>query len=237
MEDKTGREFYQTVAISKTNCGMRDDEFTMDSVKHTFYGAFELANAIMAVSTDMASYRGKVVHTMRQTTMLNERQNRQEKVTRMMEFTIENVRPLPDGKSATLTLKDNYTAAIYYKDVLFVPESLTNPEDNYFGVLFAMGAGKLRETTPATRAAIRQHRVTFNMTEDEVLMSVGDPDDTKVTEAGTNEWIYKRSQGKLLHVHFGVDGKVLRTSVSQPATKRARTTSSSRSRKSTARRR
>src|SRR5574344_1050359 len=38
VEDKKGNEFYQNVAISKTNSGMRDDEFVADNAKFSFSG-------------------------------------------------------------------------------------------------------------------------------------------------------------------------------------------------------
>ena len=56
VEDKDGNEFYQNVAISKTNCGMRDDEFVTDNAKYLFKNSFELVDDIMAVN----SYNYKV---------------------------------------------------------------------------------------------------------------------------------------------------------------------------------
>ena len=38
VEDDNGKEFFQTVAISRTNSGMRDEEFEEDNVRHTFLG-------------------------------------------------------------------------------------------------------------------------------------------------------------------------------------------------------
>jgi ferredoxin len=36
VEDENGVQFYQNVAMSKTNCGMRDDEFSVDNEKYLF---------------------------------------------------------------------------------------------------------------------------------------------------------------------------------------------------------
>ena len=55
VADKNGKEFYQNVAMSKTNSGMRDDEFIMDNKKFTFYGSFELADENIATSKEYAS--------------------------------------------------------------------------------------------------------------------------------------------------------------------------------------
>lgn len=42
VEDEEGKQYFQNVALSKINSGMRDDEFIMDKAKYTFYDSFEL---------------------------------------------------------------------------------------------------------------------------------------------------------------------------------------------------
>ena len=219
VEDKNGKEFYQNVAMSKTNCGMRDDEFIMDNTKFTFYGSFELIDGVMAVASDYKKYINKVVHTKYSTTMQNEAggKTRNVKVPRLTEFTIESLRPQSNSNYVTLTLRDNETSKYYQKDVTFVNENVAGDIDgykeDYFGYLFAMGPGKLRNTSTATRAMIRQGRVAVGMTEDEVQMAVGEPDTTAESNNGRYDWIYKRSQGKILIVQFGKAGKVIGTRV------------------------
>lgn len=56
VEDKNGNQFYQNVAMSKTNSGMRDDEFIMDNTKFTFKGSFELIDANVAATGEYAQY-------------------------------------------------------------------------------------------------------------------------------------------------------------------------------------
>ena len=46
------------------------------------------------------------------------------------------------------------------------------------------------------------------MTEDEVQLAVGEPDRTVADSQGRRDWIYLRSNGKLLIVHFDLNGLV-----------------------------
>jgi len=216
VEDDNGNEYYQNVAMSKTNSGMRDDEFVMDNAKFLFAGSFELQDAIMAVSKDLQSYLGKTVHTKYVTDMISKGDGKERKVRvpRMSEFIIENLLPLRNSSYVTLTLKEAESRRIYYKDVTFtnvddVTGDIDGKVEDYFGYLFAMGSGIKRETSQAARAAIRQGRVIVGMTEDEVRLAVGEPDDTAQASNGRFDWIYKRSS-KLLIVQFdGRTGKVI----------------------------
>ena len=57
VEDSDGNQFFQNVAMSKTNCGMRDDEFIMKKTKNLFYGSFALEEA----KTDIAESYNKYI--------------------------------------------------------------------------------------------------------------------------------------------------------------------------------
>lgn len=225
VEDADGNEFYQNVAISKTNSGMRDDEFIMDNAKYLFAGSFELQDDIMAVSKDLESYVGKTVHTKYVTDMISRGDGKERKVRvpRMSEFTIENLLPLRNSSYVTLTLKEAESRRIYFKDVTFtnvddVTGDIDGKKEDYFGYLFGMGSGIKRETSQAARAAIRQGRVIVGMTEDEVRLAVGEPDDTALGNNGRFDWIYKRTS-KLLIVQFdGRTGKVINYKTSSGTT-------------------
>ena len=224
VKDKSGNEFYQTVAISKTNCGMRDDEFINgDKYKFLFANSFELKDAMMIVSANYKDYIGKTVHTKFATKMLNEKMTRTVNVVALSEYTIETVRPHANDRFVTLKLKDNYTSRILYKDVTFklddTVDGVADGKSDYFGYLFAMGKGKEHETSAATRAAIREGRVTFGMSEDEVVMTLGEPENIINDKSGIYRWFYKRTKGKILVVHFAKDGTVEKTTVLQPGQK------------------
>lgn len=220
VEDpKTGREFYQCMALSRTNSGMRDDEFAMDKKKFLFTGSFEMIDATVAVSGNYADYIGKHVYTKYATNMITKGDGRERtlKVPRLTEFKITAINPHSNSNYVTMTLTETESQRVYLKDVTFVNESVVGDIDgmkeDYFGYLFGIGEGILRNTTTATRAMIRQGRVGAGMTEDEVLLALGEPDNTAQSNNGRYDWIYKRSQGKILIVQFGKTGKVIGTKV------------------------
>jgi len=231
VEDENGNEFYQNVAISKTNSGMRDDEFIMDNTKFLFAGSFELQDALMAVSKNLSTYIGKIVHTKYSTKMLTKGAGKDRilNVPRQTTFSIENLAPKQNSSYVTLTLKDQETRRVYFKDVTFtntdnVAGDIDGVREDYFGYLFAMGEGKARKTSQATREAIRQGRVILNMSEDEVLMAVGDPEKTIEGDNGVHRWLYPRSNGRLMIIHFNGTGSVTKVEIDRSGATKKTTT-------------
>lgn len=215
VADKKGNEFFQNVAISKTNCGMRDDEFIVDNLKFTFYGSFDLMSGEIQVSSDYAQYMGKTIYTKYATSMTTKgggKDNRVVKVPKLMAFRIDGMAPVHNSNYVTLTLTETETGRIYSKDVTFTNTSVTGDIDgqkeDYFGYLFGFGEGKLRNTSAATRTMIREGRVGMGMTEEEVEMAVGEPDSKADINDGRYEWTYKRTKSWLI-VQFSKSGKVV----------------------------
>lgn len=215
VADKKGNEFYQNVAMSKTNSGMRDDEFIVDNEKFTFYGSFDLLSGETKVSADYAQYMGKTVYTKYATSMTTKgggKDNRVVKVPKLMAFRIDGMTPVRNSNYVTLTLSETETGRTYAKDVTFVNESVVGDIDgqkeDYFGYLFGFGEGKLRNTNAATRTMIREGRVGMGMTEEEVEMAVGEPDSKADINEGRYEWTYKRTKSWLI-VQFSKSGKVI----------------------------
>ena len=169
----------------------------------------------MAVSKDLSKYIGQTVHTKYTTDMISKGDGKERvlKVPRLTEFTIENLAPKRNSTYVTLTLKDTETRRIYFKDVTFT--NVDDPTSNIDG---------RRTTSQAARAAIRQGRVILNMTEDEVVMAMGEPNNTVESSNGRHDWIYNRSGGKLLIVKFDGSGTVIGTSVDRSGAKKATTT-------------
>ena len=209
VEDEKGNEFFQNVAISRTNSGMRDEEFTNDYVRNAFYGSFSVYDDMMALSGDISDYIGKIVHTKYVSGMITKGDGRERtvRVPKMTTFTIDLITPQPDSEYATLSLTEMESRRQYYKNVLFNvtgPIDETNSKkDDYFAYVFAMGEGIARQTSQAARAAIRAGRVIAGMTEDEVQLALGEPDRVNNDGTGRYEWIYNRSKGKILIVQFG----------------------------------
>ena len=218
VEDENGKQFYQNVAISKTNCGMRDDEFSTDNVAFLFGNSFELEDDIMMLSDNYHDYIGQTVHTRYLTKMLNEKQTRNVNIISQTGFKIMEIHPLPQKGLMSLVLKNTTTSGLYYKTVRFASEYKPGEEkvegEELFGKLFALGEGRQIETSTATRTAIREGRVTIGMTEDEVLMVMGDVESESVNKAGNKIWrCLTPGTGKTLVIEFGPDAKVKSTDI------------------------
>ena len=211
VADRKGNEFYQNVALSKTNCGMRDDEFDIDNAKFLFYGSFDLLTGETKVSTDYAQYMGKIIYTKIATGMTTKgggKDNRVVKVPKLMEFRIDGMAPVRNSNYVTLTLTETETGRTYAKDVTFTNEGNTDMKEDYFGYLFGFGEGRMRNTSAATRTMIREGRVGVGMTEEEVEMAVGEPESKAELPNGHYQWIYSRTKSWLV-IEFNKSGKVV----------------------------
>lgn len=212
VEDEDGRQFYQNVAMSKTNSGMRDNEFELDNAKFLFGGSFEYTSDDMAVSSDIRDYLNQTVHTNYATSMKSKGSGkvRDVKVPRFTGFIIDEIKPIKNTDYFTLTLRETETRRIFYKDITFSEEvaRADNQTDDFFGRLFGMGEGQLHNTTLETRTAIREGRVIPGMSEEEVELAVGEPISKIKDSNGNMEWMYNRSNGVLLIVQFNEDGIV-----------------------------
>ena len=215
VEDENGEQFYQNVAISKTNCGMRDDEFVADNEKYQFYGSFEISDDNMAVSYDVKDYLNATVHTKVATSMSSKGSGkvRDIRVPRFTGFVIDEIKPMKNNYY-TLTLRETESRRIYYKDVVFNLDNFEGEDEakaaaqkDFFGSIFAMGEGESRSTSKETRAAIREGRVIRGMSKDEVEMAVGEPGNKVVTD-NIEVWLYARSNGVVLDVVFDTKGVV-----------------------------
>ncbi len=212
VEDEAGEQFYQNVAMSKTNSGLRDDEFDVDNAKYLFEGSFEYTGADMVVSSDFKSYLNQTVHTKLATQMSSKGSGkvRDVKVPKFTGFIIDEiVKDRNNNDYYTLTLRETETRRIYYKDVVFSEETRA-PREDFFGALFSLGDGIARNTTLETRTAIREGRVIPGMSMEEVEMAVGEATSKIKTNSG-EDWMYPRSNSVLV-VQFDKEGIVKKAS-------------------------
>lgn len=211
VEDKEGNEFYQNVAISKTNSGMRDDEFVMDKAKNLFANSFELVEDVMNINSyNYRQFLGKVIHTKFPAKMLNEFSRKIQAIPRLTEYQIEAVTPHKNDDKFTLKLKNTTVGSYFYIDML-LDEHLAEDQTEYFGYLFALGPGKKVETSEGSRAMIRAGHVGIGFSEDETMMAAGEPDKVVLGDNGRYTWVFQRSNNKLLYVDFDGSGVVTKT--------------------------
>ena len=200
VEDENGEQFYQNVAMSKTNSGMRDDEFDVDNAKYLFEGSFEFTGAEMEVSKDFKSYLNQTVYTKYATAMSSKGagKTRDVKVPRLTGFIIDEINRDKNHEGYySLTLREVETRHIFYKDITF-NEDNRGPREDFFGYLFGMGEGAGRSTTLETRTAIREGRVIPGMSMEEVEMAVGEAASKVTTSDGVTEWMYPRTNSVLV---------------------------------------
>ena len=236
VEDEHGNQFYQNVAMSKTNSGLRDDEFIMDNEKFLFTGSFEYSGSTMTVSDNFKDYLNANIYTKHPTSMSSKGSGkvRDIKVPRFTGFIIDEINPIQNSTYYTLTLREVESRRIYYKDVAFKESDAINSatgsvEEDFFGYVFGMGDGVARSTSTETRAAIREGRVIAGMSKDEVQMAMGEPFSMTKDTNGTDVWMYARSNGVILDVWFNAKGHVTKA--------KARATKATKSKGSTSRQR
>ncbi len=231
VEDKDGNEFYQNVAISKTNCGMRDDEFIMDEAKFLFANSFELVDDIININSyNYRSFIGRIIHTNFKTSLLNETTKKVQSIPRRTEYQIEAINPHKNDDKCTVKLKNTTLGTYFYGDFVLDAHHAESQEQ-LFGYIFAPGPGKKIQSSEGSRAMMRAGHVGIGFTEDEVMLAAGEPDDTKDGDNGFFTWIFKRSNNKLLYVEFDGSGVVTRT-YTKEAPKQKMTTTSGRRRAS-----
>jgi len=230
VEDKEGNEFYQNVAISKTNSGMRDDEFVMDKAKNLFANSFELVEDVMNINSyNYRQFLGKVIHTKFPAKMLNEFSRKIQAIPRLTEYQIEAMTPHKNDDKFTLKLKNTTVGSYFYIDML-LDEHLAEDQTEYFGYLFALGPGKKVETSEGSRAMIRAGHVGIGFSEDETMMAAGEPDKVVLGDNGRYTWVFQRSNNKVLYVDFDGSGVVTKTYTKDRGSKTGAGTASKRRR-------
>ena len=214
VEDESGNQFYQNVAMSKTNSGIREEGFSYDMEQYSFAGSFEFLGANMTVSSNIREYLNKTVHTKYSTSMSSKGSGkvRDVKVPRFTGFIIDEITPIRNSKYYTLTMRETDSRRVYYKDIVFNEDDIiggaSGARDDFFGYLFGLGEGEARTTSKETRAAIREGRVIVGMSKDEVEMAMGEAFKKTYDAEGGEMWMYARSNDVILDVWFDEKGYV-----------------------------
>ena len=196
VADKTGREFYQNVAISHTNCGLRDDEFGISNmIFHTFKGAFELPADNMAASSTYQKYIGQEVFTLYSTTMADSR-GKTTSIARLSTFRVKDIRAQRGTNYVKMTLTGTGTGREYVKQVTFKSESvigdIAGQHEDYFYNLFASGNPlKMPGVKKEHIADIQKSIVHIGYSENEVKLALGEPSGKGEDGQRFYTWTYK----------------------------------------------
>lgn len=209
VEDASGKQFFENVAISRTNSGMRDDEFIMDNTRNTFYGAFELANVNVSAPGEYAKYVGRSVHTKYATKMIN-KQGKVVSVRKLSNFIIKGIQSDANTNYVKMTLRSSATGEMYTKQVTFVNQNVAGDIDgykeDYYNYLFGAGNVGKKGISKVHWAAIQAGRAMKGMTKGEVRMAKGDADKVVESQNGSELWAY--NDGTV--INFNKSGKAFK---------------------------
>ena len=197
VQDDEGREFFQNVALSRTNSGMSDHEFTEDDViKHTFEGSFDMLADKMADDRQYRKYIGMRVFTLRRLELENEKGNI-EAIPRLTGFTVVGATGVGGTEYVRMTFEKD--GKKYKKKVSFLNDGKDYKDNNgndlsdddYFYHLFASGnVGTIEGVKQEHLADIRRSIVHSGFNETEVKLALGEPDTKVHNNKGEYMWVY-----------------------------------------------
>jgi hypothetical protein len=196
VADETGREFFQNVAISKTNSGMRDEEFDISNMKfHTFRGAFELPADNMAASSAYKKFIGREVYT-KYASVFTDQNGKPTKAARLSTFKIMGVRVQRGTHYVMMTLRGLGSGKTYTKEVTFVSQDVSGDiagtHEDLYDNLFAEGNPlNIPGVQKEHMVDIQKGLVRAGFTEAEVLLALGEPSGRGEIDGKTYTMVYK----------------------------------------------
>ena len=196
VADETGREFFQNVAISKTNSGMRDEEFDISNMKfHTFRGAFELPADNMAASSAYKKFIGREVYT-KYASVFTDQNGKPTKAARLSTFKIMGVRVQRGTHYVMMTLRGLGSGKTYTKEVTFVSQDVSGDiagtHEDLYDNLFAEGNPlNIPGVQKEHMVDIQKGLVRAGFTEAEVLLALGEPSGRGEIGGKTYTMVYK----------------------------------------------
>ena len=186
-----GQEFFQLVAISRTNCGLRDEDFEKsDNAAHAFQNSFQLLNDRMAVTSDLRSWVGKTVFTGYDTDMLDERE-RHQKIGKLSTFVVTDMYRMGEGDIVSLTLKGKNSGKTYTKQVTTSHTKVTGKEEVLDELFLEGDPNNMAGVREANMEFIQKAQVKIGFTEAEVRLAIGNPSDITRVQGGTYQWVYQ----------------------------------------------
>jgi len=192
VADRSGKEFFQNVAISRTNSGMRDNEFVGDELKHTFEGSFELLGDQAILDRKYDDFVGRKVFTLYRTEMTDTLGNKK-MFERLSNFVIKKMHVIKGTPFVRMTLLND--GVEYQKQVSFqstnVAGEIGGMREDFYYTLFASGnLGDVKGVRKENLHDIRNAVVRVGFNEQEVKLALGNPDATGTTAKGMYTWTY-----------------------------------------------
>ena len=214
VADKDGREFYQNVAISRTNSGLRNDEYQISNmIVHTFKGAFELPSDNMAASSVYQKYIGQEVFTLYSTAM-TDASGRTAQIARLSTFVIKDIRAQRGTNYVKMTLRGAGSGREYVKQITFnstnVAGDIAGQHEDYFSNLFVLGNPlKLEGVKKNHITDIQKSIVHAGYTENEVRLALGEPTGKGEDNNGKLIWTYNNPGRPYVVVYFDAKLKLV----------------------------
>ena len=201
VKEEGGRQFFQNVAISKTNSGLRDEELKISNmVVHTFAGAFKLADGKLSDHPLYKKYVGQEAYTLIPTTVKDANGN-SVRLPRLTALTIQKIRSQSGSEYAKVTLYDSQANKTYTKDVLFVNKNRIGVADEqreaYVDNLFGLGnPRKMKGVREANWSNLVNGVVARGYSANEVRLALGAPTATGKS-GGYTAWYYRNEAANL----------------------------------------
>jgi hypothetical protein len=196
FQDAKGNTYFQAVAMSKTNCGMIDDDFIMENANKTFVSSFSFGDANVAKSAGLMSRLSNKAVYLKAATTLKDANGNEVKKARYTQFTVTDIVSANGTQYVTLKLADS-KGDIYQSRVTFVETSAIQSvlqDQGYFSDVF--GTGNLRAKYPAITEGnwelISNGEVRKGMSMDECRLALGNPVRVQRVSGEYETWYYKQ---------------------------------------------
>ena len=198
VADNTGREFFQNVCISRTNCGLRDIELEVDNVRHTFRGSFTIPDENAIASDRYSQYIGAKVYTSRVTDMADD-DGTIVKMARLSSFTMTAIRASDNERYAVVELEGDRSGKKYRKRVRIteteLPGNVGERSNEFLEDIFVIGdPTKMKNVRTANLYDMQRGMVNVGFNEEEVVLAIGEPDvrGEVVRSTGLYCWTYRK---------------------------------------------
>lgn len=194
--DEKGNTYFQPVAISKTNCGMIDNDFIMENKNKYFPNAFSFSDANATKSQNlMDQYGGKPVYFKAEKECVDE-SGAQVTLPRYAQFTIRNI--ISENGTPYVTMELAATDGKVYKvKTTFTHTSVVNSllqNEDYFTDVFGIGnlRAKYPDTTEEEWTLISRGEIRKGMTTDQCRLALGDPARVHKVMGKYETWFYEK---------------------------------------------